>query len=164
MPKVSIEVQAHTNSFIFAMVSNQILWLVHARARQLTRNYGTRVLPSQLDAWLRPTSESLAPTGGLAGCCPAYPPILCGPSKTRLVCVNSTATSHQGISSCWLFLNLAGVLHHIRASKACFAADLGFTEIHVDARAGDVMAGAGGAAGPAPDVRHQVDTNLQVKQ
>jgi hypothetical protein len=28
-------------------------------------------------------------------------------------------------------------------------------EIHVEARAGDVMAGAGGAAGPAPDVRHQ---------
>ncbi len=55
----------------------------------LTRNYGTRVLPSQLDAWLGPTSESLAPTGGLAGCWPAYPPILCGPSKTRSVCVNS---------------------------------------------------------------------------
>ena len=36
--------------------------------------------------------------------------------------------------------------------KACFAADLCFKEIHVDARAGDVMAarGAGGAAGPAP--------------
>ncbi len=33
--------------------------------------------------------------------------------------------------------------------------DLGFTEIHVDARAGDVMAGAEGAAGPAQDVRHQ---------
>ncbi len=25
----------------------------------------------------------------------------------------------------------------------------------VEARAGDVMAGAGGAAGPAPEVRHQ---------
>ena len=39
--------------------------------------------------------------------------------------------------------------------KACFATDLGFKEIHVDARAGYVMAarGAGGAAGPAP--RHQ---------
>jgi hypothetical protein len=36
--------------------------------------------------------------------------------------------------------------------QACFAADLGFKEIHVDARAYDVMAarGAGGAAGPAP--------------
>ena len=28
-------------------------------------------------------------------------------------------------------------------------------EFQVEARAGDVMAGAGGAAGPAPDVRHQ---------
>ncbi len=39
--------------------------------------------------------------------------------------------------------------------KVCFATDLGFKEIHVDARAGDVMAarGAGGATGPAP--RHQ---------
>ena len=33
--------------------------------------------------------------------------------------------------------------------------DLGFKEIHVEARPGDVMAGAGGAAGPAPDVCHQ---------
>ncbi len=39
--------------------------------------------------------------------------------------------------------------------KACLAADLGFKEIHVDARACDVKAarGAGCAAGPAP--RHQ---------
>ena len=47
---------------------------------------------------------------------------------------------------------------HISASKAaraCFAANLGFKEIHVEARPGDVMAGVGGAAGPAPDVRHQ---------
>ncbi len=41
------------------------------------------------------------------------------------------------------------------SGKACFAADLGFKEIHADARACDVMAarGAGGAPGPAP--RHQ---------
>ncbi len=39
--------------------------------------------------------------------------------------------------------------------KACLAADLGFKEINVDARACDVMAarGAGCTAGPAP--RHQ---------
>jgi hypothetical protein len=48
-------------------------------------------------------------------------------------------------SCSWLFLNWAGVLRHICSSKACFAADLSFTEIHVDARAGNVMAGAGGA-------------------
>ncbi len=34
VPKVSIEMPAHTNSFIFAMVSNRILWLVRARAHQ----------------------------------------------------------------------------------------------------------------------------------
>ncbi len=41
------------------------------------------------------------------------------------------------------------------SGKAYFAADLGFKEIHVDARACDVMAarGAEGALGPAP--RHQ---------
>ncbi len=37
------------------------LW-VHEPA-SLTRNYGTRILPSQLVAWLGPTSESLTPTG-----------------------------------------------------------------------------------------------------
>ncbi len=29
------------------------------------------------------------------------------------------------------------------------------SDFQVEARAGDVMAGAGGAAGPAPDIRHQ---------
>ncbi len=32
---------------------------------------------------------------------------------------------------------------------------MGVREIQVDVRTSDVMAGAGGAAGPAPDVRHQ---------
>jgi hypothetical protein len=41
------------------------------------------------------------------------------------------------------------------ATKSCREAGLGFREVHVEARAGDVMAGAGGAAGPAQDVRHQ---------
>jgi hypothetical protein len=40
-------------------------------------------------------------------------------------------------------------------SKPCFAAGLGFREIHVESRPGDVMVGAGGAAGHAQDVRHQ---------
>ncbi len=34
VPKVLIEKPAHTNSFIFAMVWNQILWLVRTQARQ----------------------------------------------------------------------------------------------------------------------------------
>ncbi len=45
---------------------------------------------------------------------------------------------------------------HIAASETCFAAGIGFKAINVDALAGDVMAGAGGAAAPAPDVRHQL--------
>ena len=40
-------------------------------------------------------------------------------------------------------------------SKACFAVDLCFKEIYVDDLASDVMAGAGGAAGPVPDICHQ---------
>jgi hypothetical protein len=72
---------------------------------------------------------------------------------TSFVCVNCSKTCH--LSSRRLFLNLAGVRRHINASKACFAAGLGFLDIRVDALAGDVMAGLGGAAGPSPDVRHQ---------
>ena len=69
-------------------------------------------------------------------------PIHCGGTATRFVCVNDcTSTGH--LSSCGLFLNQAGFRRHICASKACFAADLGFKEIYVDARAGDVMEGAG---------------------
>ena len=53
-----------------------------------------------------------------------------------------------------LFLNRASVRRHIAASKNCRAADLGYWEIHVEARAGDsdVMAGGGGGADPPPDV------------
>ena len=82
----------------------------------------------------------------------AGPPIQCG--VTRFVCVNCSKTGK--LSSRGLFLNRAGVRRHISATKACFAAELGFREIRVDARSGDVMAGLGGAAGPAPDVRHQI--------
>ncbi len=56
----------------------------------------------------------------------------------------------------WLILNRAGVLRYIAASEACFAAGICFKLIHVDALAGDVMAGAGGAVAPAPDVQHQI--------
>jgi hypothetical protein len=76
-----------------------------------------------------------------------------GPGPIRFVCAHCTATGL--LSSGGLFLNRASVRRHIAASKHCRAADLGYREIHVEARAGDVMAGAGGAAGPAPDIRHQ---------
>jgi len=76
----------------------------------------------------------------------------CG-AVSRFVCVHCTSTGK--LSSRGLFLARAAVRRHIRASKSCREAGLGFREVHVEARAGDVMAGAGGAAGPAPDVRHQ---------
>ncbi len=42
-----------------------------------------------------------------------------------------------------------------QCTSTCELFTLGFREVHVEALAGDVMAGAGGVAGPAPDVRHQ---------
>ena len=84
---------------------------------------------------------------------PAKGPAGLGCGVTRYVCAHCTATGQ--LSSAGLFLNRASVLRHIAAAKHCRAADLGYREIQVEARAGDVMAGAGGAAGPAPDVRHQ---------
>ena len=76
-----------------------------------------------------------------------------GGRVTRYVCAHCTATgelSHRG-----MFLNRASVRRHIAAAKPCREANLGIRELQVEARAGDVMAGGGGAAGPAPDVRHQ---------
>ena len=84
---------------------------------------------------------------------PAKGPAGLGCGVTRYVCAHCTATGQ--LSSAGLFLNRASVRRHIAAAKHCRAADLGYREIQVEARAGDVMAGAGGAAGPAPDVRHQ---------
>ena len=79
----------------------------------------------------------------------------CGPGLgvTRFICVKCTETGQ--LSSHGLFLNRASVRRHIASSKPCNAAHLGFREIQVRARAGDVMAGGGGAAGPAPSIRHQ---------
>ncbi len=94
---------------------------------------------------------------GQAGCLATGPGRLSGASPVSLSLpgVNCTATSH--LSSRWLSLDWAGVRRHIRASKACFAARLSFNlkEIHVEALPGNVMAGAGGSAGPAQDVRRQ---------
>ncbi len=89
--------------------------------------------------------SSAVPTGGGLGCGPG--------GVSRLVCVHCTSTGQ--LSSRGLFLTRAAVRRHISASKSCREAGLGFREVHVEARAGDVMAAAGGAAGPAPDVRHQ---------
>jgi hypothetical protein len=76
---------------------------------------------------------------------------------TRFVCAKCTETGQP--SSRGLFLSQAAVWQHLAASKPCFTAKLGFLEIQVNVLTSDVMAGAGGAAGPAPDVRHQPEGN-----
>ena len=75
------------------------------------------------------------------------------PGVAWFVCAHCTATGQLSSSS--LFLNRAAVRRHISASKPCFFSGLDFREIAVEARPGDSMAGGGGRAGPAPDVRHQ---------
>jgi hypothetical protein len=62
--------------------------------------------------------------------------------------------------------NRASVRRHITATKPCREANMGIREILLEARAGDVMglmAGGGGAAGPAPDVRHQPAGDVQAE-
>ena len=78
----------------------------------------------------------------------------CG-AVSRFVCVHCTSTGK--LSSRGLFLRVAraAVRRHISATKSWREAGLGFREVHVEARAGDVMAGAGGAAGPALDIGYQ---------
>ena len=79
-----------------------------------------------------------------------------GSGVTQFVCAHCTGLlSSRGLFNIW-----AAVRRHISAAKACSAADLGFREMHLDVRAGDVMAGEGGAAGPAPDVRHQPEGKI----
>jgi hypothetical protein len=110
--------------------------------------------PSQPEV---PKQYTYTATAMAAMACPdAGPSTRAGAGLTRFICVNCSATGR--LSSRGLFLHRATVRRHISASKACFAADLGYKEIHVEARPDDVMAGAGGAAGaagPAPEVRHQ---------
>ncbi len=59
------------------------------------------------------------------------------------------------LSTRGLYLSRAAVDRHIAASKPCLTAKMGIREIQVNVQTSDVMAGAGGAAGPAPDVRQQ---------
>jgi hypothetical protein len=84
-------------------------------------------------------------------------PGACG--VTRFICVKCTQTGQ--LSSKGLFLNRASVRRHIARSKPCIEAHMGYREIQVQARAGDVMAGGGGAAGPAPSIRHQAPGDRQ---
>ena len=81
--------------------------------------------------------------------------LCCAGCVTLFVCVKCTETSQLSSCSLYLRLNWASVRRHIAASKACKDARLVFRAIQVQARAGDVMAWGGGAAGPAPTIRHQ---------
>ena len=142
---------AHKNSFIVIPAQ-----LVQACAR---------LRPRQLDAWPKASSGQLEHhwlrQAGCRATGPDPPVRLSGAGQVSLSRqgVNCTATGHLSLSRLLkpLFLHRAGVCRHICASKPCFrvAPGLCFKEIHVEALPGDVMAGAVGAAGPAPDVRHQ---------
>jgi hypothetical protein len=78
---------------------------------------------------------------------------------TRFVCAKCSATGQ--LSSRGLFLSRAAVHRHIAASRPCSAAKMGIREIQVDVRTSDVLAGAGGAAGSAPVVRHQPEGTVR---
>ena len=86
-----------------------------------------------------------------------------GCRATCFVCAKCTVTEtgQLELSSRGLFLSRAAVRRHIAASKPCRAAKLGIQKIHVDVQTSDVMAGAGGGAGPAPDVQHQPEGTVR---
>ncbi len=64
-------------------------------------------------------------------------------ARGRAHCTLTGELSHR-----CMFLNRASVRRHITASKPCRDANMGIREILLEALAGDVMAGGGGAAGP----------------
>ena len=70
---------------------------------------------------------------------------------TRYVCVcceqRGTFTS--------AFPTIRAARTHIGRSRTCAAAGLGIQEITLETRQTDTMVGGSGAAGPAPDLRHQ---------
>jgi hypothetical protein len=61
----------------------------------------------------------------------------CG-AVSRFVCVHCTSTGK--LSSRGLFLARSAVRRHISATKSCREAGLGFRVVHIEARAGDVIA------------------------
>ena len=63
-------------------------------------------------------------------------------------------------------LNRGAVWRQIATAKPCCTADMGFREIQVEALPGYVMAGGGGAAGPAgaQDIRQQPPGDASLEQ
>ena len=80
---------------------------------------------------------------------------------SRLCPLHSPKQTGQ-LSSQGLFLSLAAVNRHISHAKACRNAGMGpgYREMPIQVRTVDVMAGGGGAAGPAQSIRHQEPGNL----
>ena len=118
--------------------------------------------PSQLDAWPKAASGQHHWLWlGQVGCRatgPGPPIHLSGASLVSLSLpgVNCTATSHL---SSWSGLSVPThpLLQCLLRRRARLGFNLKLEEIHVEALPGNlnVMAGAGGSAGPEPDVRHQ---------
>ena len=133
---------------MYIRLLNCDLLVQSAFPRTVARYAMMSIVPTLLVAAIAFMSSAVPPaTRGLGG-------LGCGPGGvSRFVCVHCTSTGQ--LSSRGLFLNRAAVRRHIAHSKQCQDSNPGYQEILVEARAGDVMAGAGGAAGPAPDVRHQ---------
>ncbi len=99
-------------------------------------------------------SRATPPTVGGSGKGPVGP----GLQVSRFVCVQCTQTCQ--LSSQGLFLSRAAVNQYISHAKACRNAGMGYREMPIQVRAVDVMAGGGGAAGPALLIRHQEPGNL----
>ena len=88
-----------------------------------------------------------------------------GPGVTLFeLCFHCTPTCQLASSSLQVFLNQASVRRRCQSGPQtacavpCRAADsggLGYRQIQVEVLASNVMAGTGGAAGPAPDVLYQ---------
>ena len=151
-PKVLIEIPAHTIGFrvllCFAMASNRILWFAPASITELG------YFQVNLTSW--PTRQAVSGQHcGLAGCSwPAYPSLcidtlsLCQlnsyqqPFKSRTLGYSSIGPGRAGVLLRW---RREGLLRSASTRSMLI----------IGPAAGDVMGGAGGAAGPAPDVCHQ---------
>ena len=103
---------------------------------------------------------ALMATSAKASDLPGGPPSCpgLGGRVTRFVCAHCTATGLLSSRRLFQVLNRGAVRRHIAAAKLgpCRAADMGFREIHAEARPNDVMAGGGGAG----DLRRTSDTSL----
>ena len=152
-PKILIEIPAHTIGFrvllCFAMASNRILWFAPASITELG------YFQVNLTSW--PTRQAVSGQHcGLAGCSwPAYPsPRIDTLSLCQLNSYQQPFKSRAlGYSSIGPGRSAAALASGRPASRWTSASTRSM--LIIGPAAGDVMAGAGGAAGPAPDVRHQ---------